>query len=80
MPGLNNVPADSRGFIRLVGNLLEYGVEKIPVGAKPAPTKADISLDGMSVPELQTKCAMKGIAYDRADNKTVLLAKLKAKS
>ena len=78
--GLQNVPPGFQPFIRVVGNVMEFGIERVPAaGSAPAPVAKADGLDGLSIPDLQTKCARKGIAYAADDTKTTLVMKLRGK-
>ncbi len=80
--GLKHPPVGFRGYMRLSGNILEYGLEPIEAGpgvVKP-PAGGD-DLDGLTVPDLQTKCAMRSIKYDKkTDGKVELIQLLRAKA
>ena len=77
--GLVNVPVGFRGYARVSGSLWEYGIEPIPkgaAGAVVAPVGGD-TLDGLSVADLQTKCARSGITYGKEDGKVALIQLLR---
>ena len=78
--GLDNPPPGYRGFARVVKGVFEYGIEPGESDKAPASTPASDKYDGMSVSDLQTQCAMRSIKYEKGDNATVLIAKLRSKS
>ncbi len=76
--GIQNPPAGFRGYMRCTGNLMEYGVEPIESGPGAAKMTVGDGLDGKTVAELQTACAMKGIKYAKDDSKVALIQLLRA--
>jgi hypothetical protein len=78
--GLANMPAGYRGFCRIAGNVMEFGIEKIAEGVTGAvPVPQGDNLEGKSIADLRTLCGRKGIAYKPEDNETVLMQALRAK-
>jgi len=79
--GLENIPMGFRGFSRASGNILEFGIEKIPAGGAGAviPPQGGDMLDGKTLAELQTLAARKGVKYSPNDDKPTIIQAIRAK-
>lgn len=75
--GLRTVPPGFRGFARWDGTSLKIGIEPA-AGATADPPKKD-RLDEYTDADLETEMGKKGIRKDKNDNRTTMLAKLRAK-
>lgn len=73
-----SIPHGHRVFARWEGGYLNIGLEPIPT-KEVGHVVVSEDLNGLSLAELQTRCGMSGIKYEKNESAVSLIGKLSAK-